>query len=471
MIAFWIKGVADRFLRGLEQGAWQQATAITVDPDTSTVRRAEPPSATRPPHSINCVSLGDTRGDVDQTDDQATSSADSPTHGETANVQPDRAVHLTRDMILNLDDRRQVVLDEVPGLGRVAMRDISVKVSREVRALAEASSTPARTFATELARNVITDPDLKEANLDELIPEAAWDQLAPALAETSAIHQWYLALPDDMDPRERLYHAEQNRWEQWAKELRISLQPGLAEITGLLKTNLPGILPAARQILDVRGQLGTITASLGTAYLHGMAGMIADISRSFASVSALAVDSALLSSGINSALIHTPSYVPPRLAVPSASLTSPPTPELAERQRMLNAYDVLVRFEQAMRRFISERLNGAVGPGWWKQRVPEPVRANCQLSQARATKGEDKPLIEYAQVGEYRDIILKADNWREVFAPIFGSKAQVEACFEWCTAARVEIGHSRPLPNDLWTAFNFATRWFIAAVERPDSPS
>jgi hypothetical protein len=367
---------------------------------------------------------------------------------------------------IQLRMRPPVIIDDVPGLGKVEMRDISIGVSRDVRELVRASSAPARTFAAELARNVITDPDLSDARPDELIPDDAWPHIALALASTTGITEWYQALPDEMDPRDRLYQADQDRWEQWARELRVSLQPAMQEITSLFAANMPAIQAAARgQWEDARTTIGSIASSLGKAHLQGMAGMIADISQSFASVNALAVDRALLKSGINSALIHTPTYVPPRVALPSAIVAATPFTEAAERDRMLNAYDVLVRLEQALRRFIARRLEEHAGSGWRKQRVPAPVQTNCQLSRAGAAKGEDKPLIDYAHMGEYRDIILRRDNWREVFQPVFGSKAQVEAFFEWCTEARIEIGHSRPLENDLWTAFNFAARRLIAAVE------
>jgi hypothetical protein len=367
---------------------------------------------------------------------------------------------------IQLRNRPPVIIDAIPGLGSGEMRDISVGVSRDIRELVAVSATPARTFATELARNVINDPDLREAQLEELIPDQAWAHLAPALASTTGIGEWYQALPDDMDPRDRLYQAEQDRWEQWARELRVSLHPAIQEFTSLVTADLPSIRAAARQMLRGRTQVATLATSIGKAYLPGMAGMIADISRSSASVNAFAVDSALLNSGINSSLIHTPTYVLPRIALPSAIVADPPSPEAAERERMRNAYDVLVTLEQALRRFIAQRLEEHAGPGWWRQRVPESIRANCQLSRTAATKGEDRPLIDYAHMGEYRDIILKRDNWREVSQPVFGSRAQVEAFFEWCTQARVEIGHSRPLANDLWIAFNFAARRLIAAVER-----
>lgn len=129
-----------------------------------------------------------------------------------------------------------------------------------------------------------------------------------------------------------------------------------------------------------------------------------------------------------------------------------------------------MRLEQALRRAIARHLGAHVGAGWWKQRVPETIRSSCKLSQTKAG-GEGRPFIDYAHVGEYRDIMLRADNWREVFEPIFGSKVQVEAYFEWCTEARVEIGHSRPLRNELWTAFNFAARRLIAGFEEPGAGS
>jgi hypothetical protein len=383
---------------------------------------------------------------------------EAPASGSETEERPSQQ-RAAKWQTIRLRTKPAVVIDDIPGLGKVEMREITLGARRDIGQLVQESSTPAHTFAVELARSAIIDPILTSAQVENL-PAEAWDHLAPALANVTEIGEWYAALRDDMDCQERLYQADKDRWEQWTRELRVSLQPAIQEITA----GMPTIQAAARQMLQMRSQIEALVTSIGKAHL-GLAGLIADVSRGLASVNVVAVDSALFRSGINSALIHTPSYVPPRLALPGAVVIAPPSPALAERQRMLNAYDVLVRFEQAMRQFIAYRLGEIAGPSWWKQRVPESVRANCHLSRAAATLGEDKPLIEYAHVGEYRDIILRADNWREVFQRVFRSKAQVEACFEWCTAARVEIGHSRPLPNDLWTAFNFAARWLIAAIE------
>jgi hypothetical protein len=198
----------------------------------------------------------------------------------------------------------------------------------------------------------------------------------------------------------------------------------------------------------------------------GSLGTMMRLSESIASIQGPAVDTALIRSNINSSLIHTPTFAPQLGVLPSARTNARQQVEDPIRARMLDSYDVLVELEQSMRRFIRRSLEGEVGPKWWLQRVPNTIQANCMLNRTKlegeAATGD---LIDYAYVDDYRAIIMRKDNWEQIFETVFGSKVQTEACFEWCAKARTHIGHSRPLDDRIYTDFIFGARRLIAAIK------
>lgn len=357
----------------------------------------------------------------------------------------------------------------VPGLGTVTLQGfISVRMGSDARDAAAESSTPGAAYASSLLSQAVIKPPLTPEDAASL-STGAWHRLASELAEEMGVASQYDALDSDMDPRDRLYEADQARWKEFGKDLALGLQPLFATFRKLAEPP-PGI---ARVTLgDVIGrslaaslpQPPTVGSLLGSMQGIGSLGTMARLSQSLAAMKGPAIDFALISSRINSPMIHTPTFVP---ALPSQPpVRRLPSPEKATQARMLDAYDVLVQLEQSMRQAIENRLAAKVGPGWWRQRIPEQIKAACQLSQSKAASANDgRSLIEYAYVDDYRAIILRKDNWTEVFEAIFGNAVQTDACFQWCAAARVEIAHARPLTDRLYADFIFGARRLIAAIQ------
>jgi hypothetical protein len=177
------------------------------------------------------------------------------------------------------------------------------------------------------------------------------------------------------------------------------------------------------------------------------------------------VDQSLVRSGIDTATIHTPAFVPaPRVVKPRLSEAE------SSQRRLLDAYDSLLKFEFEMRDLIGKRLSAVAGAKWWKQRVPSTVVVECQGRKDEKEKpgGPAHHPIFYAYPDDYRKIILRQDNWEECFEQVFKHKTEVDAFFLWIGAARPEIAHARPLGDDVFTKFVASVRWIISAIDLAD---
>ena len=118
--------------------------------------------------------------------------------------------------------------------------------------------------------------------------------------------------------------------------------------------------------------------------------------------------------------------------------------------RTNDAHDRLMRFEYRLRVFIDEAMTIAVGPDWTKHRVPDPMRTAWTDKKNRGlSAGEaEKPLIAYADFTDYVAIILRKDNWQDVFGAMFKHKPSVEESFRRLYPVRICTMHARPITQD-----------------------
>jgi hypothetical protein len=109
-------------------------------------------------------------------------------------------------------------------------------------------------------------------------------------------------------------------------------------------------------------------------------------------------------------------------------------------------YQRLSRFESQFRGFVSEKLEAAAGPKWFKQRVPSDCLKNWRdrLTKDRDTRNHHHELLSYSDLGDWSKIILRADNWT-LFEPYFKRKTFVEESFIRLIPLRNDIAHMRPL--------------------------
>ena len=112
-----------------------------------------------------------------------------------------------------------------------------------------------------------------------------------------------------------------------------------------------------------------------------------------------------------------------------------------------DAYRAVVAFERRMRKFIAERLAARSGPKWFKRRVDATVFAKAAGTREAALKSGERPsdggLIDYTDLGELKEIVLRADNWRDEFEEVFVNRLRFEHDLMTLMAVRRPVAHSR----------------------------
>ncbi len=129
---------------------------------------------------------------------------------------------------------------------------------------------------------------------------------------------------------------------------------------------------------------------------------------------------------------------------------------------------IFVAVEQRLRRFVSQQLKGQVGHGWVKQRVPDMVRQRWSERQNQE-RSEQRPvfaLIEYADFMDLHDIIVKNDNWKELFCHVFKDKDDFSVSLRRLHPIRKALAHSRPLGRADILTLAAETRRIFDALER-----
>ena len=144
--------------------------------------------------------------------------------------------------------------------------------------------------------------------------------------------------------------------------------------------------------------------------------------------------------------------------------------ELAFR-RTNDAHDSLQRLETQLRKFIDERMKAVYGADWVTQRVPGGMKEEWIQKRETAIKnGErERPLIEYADFTNYEQIIVRKDNWGQVFQEFFRSKPSIQESFQRLYPIRICTMHSRPITLDDVLYLRVETRRIWEAIEQPPS--
>ena len=108
-------------------------------------------------------------------------------------------------------------------------------------------------------------------------------------------------------------------------------------------------------------------------------------------------------------------------------------------------FKIIRNFERAMRDFISRTMEAKHGPKWLKQRVPGNLHTKWEASRAVELKAgrPDRPLIEFADIGDYLIIIDQGHNWREFFEPLLRDRESVKESLRRLILPRNAVMHSR----------------------------
>lgn len=113
-------------------------------------------------------------------------------------------------------------------------------------------------------------------------------------------------------------------------------------------------------------------------------------------------------------------------------------------------YALLYIIENGLRELIVERLQATCGPLWYKQRLPEDIlkkyREGVKTERSvKWTRCIPHHPIYYTDFASLQKIIDRADNWRDVFEPIFQNrgKAVFLSVLSGLEPVRNKIAHNR----------------------------
>ena len=111
------------------------------------------------------------------------------------------------------------------------------------------------------------------------------------------------------------------------------------------------------------------------------------------------------------------------------------------------AYNQLYNIELELRNFIEYNMSRNFGPNWVKSRIPEEMknRWDCKKNKSPAEDQTEHRLIDYADFTDYCNIILRKDNWNEVFKATFHRRELVQESLQRLYPIRNCIMHARPI--------------------------
>lgn len=139
----------------------------------------------------------------------------------------------------------------------------------------------------------------------------------------------------------------------------------------------------------------------------------------------------------------------------------------ASRPKM-GAFGAIDAFENALRAFVSAKLEALAGPNWFKQRVPGDVMTRAKERRREAMRaGEAQlPLIHYTDLGDLIGVILRKDNWGELFEAVFDRAEWLKVDLERLNANRRPTMHSRPVEPVQLCEIVFTIRRLLGWMER-----
>ena len=108
-------------------------------------------------------------------------------------------------------------------------------------------------------------------------------------------------------------------------------------------------------------------------------------------------------------------------------------------------------FEMELRAFVASKMTSRFGDEWWRHRVPGGIRSECVERQHKEESQRFPKLkkvsdpIHFTNLGELKDIIIRSDNFKEVFEPYFRISANISTRVEELIGYRNPAAHNRPV--------------------------
>ena len=95
-------------------------------------------------------------------------------------------------------------------------------------------------------------------------------------------------------------------------------------------------------------------------------------------------------------------------------------------------------------------MTQAFGPDWMKHQLPPKMFDDWNDKKQKALQqgAEDIPLTESADFTDYKAIIERGDNWKQVFKPVFGRPEDIRESFQRMFPVRIAAMHARFITLD-----------------------
>jgi hypothetical protein len=140
---------------------------------------------------------------------------------------------------------------------------------------------------------------------------------------------------------------------------------------------------------------------------------------------------------------------------------------MASRPKM-GAFGAIDAFENALRAFVSAKLEAVAGPKWFKQRVPGDITKRAKERRREAMRAGEPPLslIHYTDLGDLIGVILRKDNWGEMFETVFDRAEWLKVDLERLNTHRRPTMHSRPIEPVQLCEIVFTIRRLVGWMER-----
>jgi dnd system-associated protein 4 len=133
--------------------------------------------------------------------------------------------------------------------------------------------------------------------------------------------------------------------------------------------------------------------------------------------------------------------------------------------------DYLQFFETRMRSFISSELEKTYGEKWWERGVPPDISLSCSEKKIRRDQmpwieGDDPHLIQFVDFTDYYKIIIRKDNWKNIFSKYFNNTSWVETKLTLeLTPIRNELVHTRTLSDENSQKFRLAVKDILRCID------
>ncbi len=383
---------------------------------------------------------------------------------------------------------------EISGIGEVKLRKVTMRAEREALVFAEEDGVRAsERYMCHMISSMVHSPRM---TADEIMSlgQASLEELAVCAASQLGFRKEFDATEIAMPLGVRFALAEvrwrQVEWQRVHERIVPNIFDTLESIYGASSLSAIGnltsrmaeiqLLPQGfdtmmkmqqrleldlvqKHLLDVASY-----ASQEIADFTKIAGVSSDYLASLADHSLPEMQipepffsDALIASGLNSPRLYPESYALPQVELMESPEDLARRAAKAERARMDEAYAAQRKLESGLRGLIAAKLEASVGPKWWKQRVPNTVKTDCEARMKRVGRRADRfHPIHYTFLGDLQVIIDQNNNWNEVFEAVFGDRKVVIGMFAMIIPLRNEIDHIRPISQREFQNFIFAAGWF-----------